>query len=221
MGSVLYSANCARDSVCGGWRSFVLCAVLLPCGATAGETGRLYIFHDDPLPPLRNIVGTVDRCFEVSSFLQHLLTTAYSPLLTPSSVDSLTAANLMPLFIIMCELFNGILRPHAQMPALWKYTMYYLSPFTYWIGGVLSSVLEGVPVVCDAERGELSIFHAPEGRTCGEYAAEWIGAGTVGYLDNPAAIGECGYCEFGVGDDVSFSPFLSFFYNFIKKYGQS
>lgn len=62
------------------------------------------------------------------------------------SADSIVAATLMPFFIIMCELFTGILRPQSQMPAVWKYTMYYVTPFTYWIGGVLTSVLRGIPV---------------------------------------------------------------------------
>ena len=111
------------------------------------------------------------------------------------------AATLMPFFIIMCELFNGVLRPHNQMPAFWKYTMYYVTPFTYWIGGVLTAVLHGAPVKCEAS--ELTLFVSPSNITCGEYAGPWLAEKGVGYLSNPDSTGTCGYCEYSFGDDVS------------------
>lgn len=79
--------------------------------------------------------------------------------------------------------------------------MYYVTPFTYWIGGVLTSVLHGVPVICD--KSELTIFRSPPGLTCGEYAGPWLAEKGVGYLSNPNEMGECGYCEYSYGDDVS------------------
>lgn len=124
------------------------------------------------------------------------------------SADSMIAATLMPFFIIMCELFNGILRPQSQMPAFWKYTMYYITPFTYWIGGVLTSVLRGTAVVCS--QTELTIFESPPNTTCSEYAGAWLDAKGVGYLSNPDGMGECGYCEYSFGDDVSFVPWSLF-----------
>jgi ABC-type multidrug transport system permease subunit len=108
----------------------------------------------------------------------------------------------MPFFIILGELFNGILRPHEQMPAFWKYTMYYITPFTYWVGGVLTSVLRGTEVVCT--QSELTIFESPLNLTCGEYARSWLDTKGVGYLSNPDDFGRCGYCEYSYGDDVSF-----------------
>lgn len=101
----------------------------------------------------------------------------------------------------MCELFNGVLRPHEQMPAFWKYTMYYITPFTYWIGGVLSAVLHGAPVKCNDD--ELTLFMAPSNMTCGDYAGSWLADKGVGYLSNPMDTGTCGYCEYSYGDDVS------------------
>lgn len=112
----------------------------------------------------------------------------------------------MPFFIIMCELFNGILQPHKNMPAFWAYTMYYATPFTYWIGGVLTSVLRGMPVICD--ESELTIFESPSSLTCGEYAGEWLKEKGVGYLYNPEDSGKCGYCEYSYGDDVSVSAHM-------------
>ncbi|KAL4961889.1 putative ABC multidrug transporter [Aspergillus stella-maris] len=135
----------------------------------------------------------------VMFFLFFLFATSWGQWIAALSADSMVAATLMPFFIIMCELFNGILQPHQNMPAFWAYTMYYITPFTYWIGGVLTSVLRGIPVICN--ESELTVFQSPANMTCGEYAGTWLAEHGVGYLSNPDATGECGYCEYSYGDD--------------------
>ncbi|KAL4783892.1 ABC-2 type transporter-domain-containing protein [Aspergillus varians] len=132
-------------------------------------------------------------------FLFFLFATSWGQWIAALSADSMIAATLMPFFIIMCELFNGILQPHQNMPAVWKYTVYYVTPFTYWIGGVLTSVLRGVPVVC--HDSELTLFQSPSNMTCDEYAGPWLADRGMGYLSNPDGRGECGYCEYSYGDD--------------------
>ncbi|CAL5869958.1 uncharacterized protein PFLUO_LOCUS4191 [Penicillium psychrofluorescens] len=132
-------------------------------------------------------------------FLFFLFATSWGQWIAALSADSLVAATLMPFFIIMCELFNGVLRPHSQMPAFWKFTMYYITPFTYWIGGVLTAVLRGTPVICS--QSELTIFESPQNMTCGEYAGPWLSSKGVGYLSNPDSSRKCGYCEYSWGDD--------------------
>ena len=111
------------------------------------------------------------------------------------------AANLMPFFLIMCEIFSGVLRPQAEMPVFWAYTMYYITPFTYWVGGILSVILTGQEVTCDPN--ELVTFKAPPLQTCEEYAKPWLDV-SAGYLQNPGDMGSCQYCPYGVGDDVSY-----------------
>ncbi|KAL4878228.1 ABC-2 type transporter-domain-containing protein [Aspergillus karnatakaensis] len=132
-------------------------------------------------------------------FLFFLFATSWGQWIAALSADSMVAATLMPFFIIMCETFNGILQPHQNMPAFWAYTMYYVTPFTYWIGGVLTAVLGGTPVVCNQD--ELTIFQSPLNMTCSEYAGSWLEEKGVGYLSNPDGQGECGYCEYSFGDD--------------------
>ncbi|KAL5334955.1 ABC-2 type transporter-domain-containing protein [Aspergillus crustosus] len=132
-------------------------------------------------------------------FLFFLFATSWGQWIAALSADSMVAATLMPFFIIMCETFNGILQPHKNMPAFWGYTMYYVTPFTYWIGGVLTSVLRGTPVVCNDS--ELTRFQSPPNMTCSEYASSWLADKGVGYLSNPDELGECRYCEYSFGDD--------------------
>ncbi|KAJ5369504.1 hypothetical protein N7509_014116 [Penicillium cosmopolitanum] len=132
-------------------------------------------------------------------FLFFLFATSWGQWIAALSSDSMVAATLMPFFIIMCELFNGILRHHEQMPAFWKYTMYYITPFTYWIGGVLTAVLRGTDVICSPS--ELTLFESPPNMTCGEYAGPWLASKGVGYLSNEDSSGICGYCQYSRGDD--------------------
>lgn len=119
------------------------------------------------------------------------------------SPDAMVAANLMPFFIILCELFNGILQPPHQMPVFWQYTMYYITPFTYWIGGTMAMVLDGRPVVCDVD--ELVYLELPSNTTCGAFAEPFLQSAS-GYISNPdeSRVGEmCGYCQYASGEDVS------------------
>lgn len=122
----------------------------------------------------------------------------------------MVAANLMPFFIILCELFNGILRPPQQMPVFWQYTMYYITPFTYWIGGTMAMILDGRPVVCEAD--ELVYFELPINSTCGTFAEPFLQS-TSGYISNPSEsrAGElCGYCQYSSGEDVSYTIACAF-----------
>ncbi len=87
---------------------------------------------------------------------------------------------------------------------------------------MLGVLLHDVPVVCSA--ADLSIFNSPPGQTCQSYAQAWLDLpSTLGYLTNPTATSDCGYCPFKVGDDYlatlnisyerrwrSFAIFLSF-----------
>lgn len=141
----------------------------------------------------------MDRCIEVG-FPSFSTSWARTNTFVICSKDATTAATIMPFIVIMCELFNGILRPQSQMPVLWKYTMYYITPFTYWIGGILSTVVSGQTIVCSEP--DLNFFVPPPGQTCGEYAGSWLSA-TTGYLVDPNATSQCGYCKYSVADDVS------------------
>lgn len=106
-------------------------------------------------------------------------------------------SNVLPFFFVMFSLMNGVIRPFAQLPVFWRYWMYYLNPSTYWIGGVLSATLTGIPVECTA--AETGHFDPPPGQTCDSYAGSFAhGAG--GYLVNPTATADCQYCPYSLGD---------------------
>ncbi|RAL09122.1 putative ABC multidrug transporter [Aspergillus homomorphus CBS 101889] len=188
----------AREGPSGmyGWVAFCTTQILceMPLAIGSGVMFYLICYFTAGLP-----YGFAAGYSFLMFFLFFLFATSWGQWIAALSADATIAATLMPFFITMCELFNGIIQPHDKMPAFWKYTMYYLTPFTYWIGGVLTSVLRGAPVIC--EQDELSFFRSPANMTCGEYAGPWLAEKGVGYLSNPNDYDICGYCDYSSGDE--------------------
>lgn len=108
-------------------------------------------------------------------------------------------SNVLPFFFVMFGLFNGVVRPYALMPAFWRYWLYYLIPSTYWIGGIMAATLPSIQVTCAP--GEAAIFNPPPSQTCGEYASAFVQAAGRGYLTDPSATSECGYCQYRNGTE--------------------
>ncbi|KAG4442743.1 hypothetical protein IFR05_001760 [Cadophora sp. M221] len=105
-------------------------------------------------------------------------------------------ANVLPFFFVMFGLFNGVVRPYSQLSVFWKYWIYWLMPSTYWIGGVLAATLRDTEVRCLPQ--EAAYFNPPPGQSCSQYASSFVDAAT-GYLMNPDATTNCGYCQFSSG----------------------
>lgn len=93
--------------------------------------------------------------------------------------------------------FCGVLQPVSLMPGFWTF-MYKVSPHTYVIQSLLGVALHDVPVVCTSK--ELNIFQPPSGLTCQEFAGRFV-ENKGGYLENPSATSNCGYCRYSVGDE--------------------
>jgi ATP-binding cassette subfamily G (WHITE) protein 2 (SNQ2) len=92
--------------------------------------------------------------------------------------------------------FSGVLVPYSQIVVFWKYWMYWLNPFTYLVGGLLTQLLFDIKVTCDKD--ELSRFAPPEGQTCGEYMASFFNDG-YGYIVDNSSTTLCQYCEYKDG----------------------
>lgn len=108
-------------------------------------------------------------------------------------------SNVLPFFFVMVSLFNGIVRPYDQIPTFWRYWMYYCNPSTWWLGGVLSATLGDFPIECT--EGEATIFNPPPNETCGSYANPLVANMGVGYITNPDATANCGYCPYANGNE--------------------
>jgi ATP-binding cassette subfamily G (WHITE) protein 2 (PDR) len=92
--------------------------------------------------------------------------------------------------------FNGVMQSPTALPGFWIF-MYRVSPFTYWIGGIVAAQLHGKTIVCS--NAELSIFNPPAGQTCGQYLAAYLEV-APGTLTNPNAVADCAYCALSKAD---------------------
>ncbi|KAH6679909.1 multidrug resistance protein CDR1 [Plectosphaerella plurivora] len=110
--------------------------------------------------------------------------------------DAQTASSIVTLLVLMSLTFCGVLQAPSALPGFWIF-MYRVSPFTYWVGGMVATQLHDRPIVCSAD--ETSIFNPPSGETCGTYMAPFLQQ-APGQLQNPDANESCRYCSLTVAD---------------------
>ncbi|KAJ3454809.1 hypothetical protein MRS44_013409 [Fusarium solani] len=110
--------------------------------------------------------------------------------------DAQTAASIVILLSLMSTIFSGVLQTPAALPGFWIF-MYRVSPFTYWIGGIVSTALHGRQITCSEK--ETSEFNPPSGSICGEYLEPFLKE-APGTLQNPNATEQCRYCSVSTAD---------------------
>lgn len=96
--------------------------------------------------------------------------------------------------------FAGVLQPYSQLSVFWKYWMYYMNPYNYLIGGLVTQPLYDIDVVCSAK--DIASFAPPNGSTCGDYMAKFFETG-FGYLVDPESKTNCEYCAFKTGGEFA------------------
>lgn len=118
---------------------------------------------------------------------------AYAP-------NAVFASLVNPIILGTLVSFCGVLVPYAQIQPFWRYWMYYLNPFNYLMGSLLTFTTFDAPVVCQLQ--EFAIFDPPNGTSCGEYLAAYQrGLGARTNLTNPDATQGCRVCEYSRGSD--------------------
>jgi ATP-binding cassette subfamily G (WHITE) protein 2 (SNQ2) len=117
------------------------------------------------------------------------------------------AALFNPFMLVVMSMFCGVTVPKPNMPKFWSTWMYQLNPFTRLVSGMISTELQGRTVNC--LQTELQVFNPPSGQTCGAYAQSFLST-AAGYLSNPEATSNCGYCANKTGQSF-FEPLSIFF----------
>lgn len=110
--------------------------------------------------------------------------------------DAQAAAGIVILLTMLSTIFSGVLQTRTALPGFWTF-MYRVSPFTYWISGIVSTALHDRPVVCSA--AENLVFDPPSGQTCADYLSP-LASQALGTLQNPMDEVACRYCPFKVAD---------------------
>ncbi|KAM3514606.1 hypothetical protein MY11210_001712 [Beauveria gryllotalpidicola] len=120
---------------------------------------------------------------------------AYAP-----NVVSATLVN--PLIIGVLVSFCGVLVPYAQIQPFWRYWIYYLNPFNYLMGSILTFTMWGQNVKC--KESEFARFDPPSGQSCSQYLDSYLhsqGPGSVANLVNPDATSDCRVCTYTKAQD--------------------
>ena len=143
-----------------------------------------------------------------------LFTSTFAHMVIAGIEDAETGGNLANLMFSICLIFCGyvqqlvplvhiisvtnyrtpthssVLAGPSSLRHFWIF-LYYISPFTYLISGMLSTSLANTNVVCSSI--EYLHFAAPNGTTCGSYMQPYIQS-FGGYLLDPAATTDCSFC---------------------------
>ncbi|RKP27214.1 ABC-2 type transporter-domain-containing protein [Syncephalis pseudoplumigaleata] len=106
---------------------------------------------------------------------------------------------LAPFFSSMMAIFSGVIIPNSDMVTFWRRWMYWIDPYHYVIEGLLTNDLHDKPIHCYGN--QFLTLQPPSGRTCGDYMANFFSAGNKGYIENPAAVANCRYCQYKIGDE--------------------
>ncbi|KAK4095235.1 hypothetical protein Purlil1_31 [Purpureocillium lilacinum] len=130
--------------------------------------------------------------YEIFQVLLGLFMMALSP-------DLGGAGNILVFIVCTCNWFNGIIVPYHQIQVFWRYWLYYLSPFTYLLGGMVTAVTSSAVVSCaDAD---ITRFLPPPNQSCSSYASGWADSASAQLL-NPDAFAptECQVCQWSRGE---------------------
>jgi ABC-type multidrug transport system ATPase subunit/ABC-type multidrug transport system permease subunit len=129
---------------------------------------------------------------------------AYAP-------NAVFASLANPVVIGTLVSFCGVLVPYAQIQPFWRYWIYYLNPFNYLMGSLLTFTTFSAPVYC--AEAEFAVFDPPSGQTCQSYLAPYqMGMGARTNLTNPNATSGCKVCEYRSGSDYLYTINLKDYY---------
>ncbi|CAI6337086.1 unnamed protein product [Periconia digitata] len=184
-----------RPSKSYSWKAFILANIVveIPYQIVAGILLWACYYY----PVVGADQSSVRQALVMLFSIQLLIyASAFAQMTIAALPDAQTAAGIVTLLVFMSILFCGVLQSPSALPRFWIF-MYRVSPFTYWVGGIVSTLLHGRPVICSST--EVSRFSPPAGQTCGQYLADFLQT-APGVLQNPESTTECNYCGLSSSD---------------------
>jgi len=178
------------------WRSFSLSVILaeIPFSALATTIFFLVVYFAvglrlDMLAPLVAWITLVVFQLYCATFGQSVA--AMAPGLDIAALIGSFVATIFPSS-------SGVPTPYAVMSPIFKYSLYWLSPYNYAIGVLATTQFHELPIQCTAN--EFSVFPPPPNLTCGSYLAPYLQL-APGYLVDASSTTLCQYCPISNGDD--------------------
>ncbi|OAA76511.1 ABC drug exporter AtrF [Akanthomyces lecanii RCEF 1005] len=178
-----------------GWVAFCSASILseIPSAVVSAVLYWVLWYFATGLPTESSTSGFVF----LMTLLFFLFQTSWAQWICAFAPSFTVISNVLPFFLVMFSVFNGVFVPYQQLVVFWRYWMYYVNPSTYFVGGVLSSTLVGQEVRCaDTEAAH---FKPPSGQTCVDFAGDFVAKAGRGYLIDPNATDMCAYCPYADG----------------------
>ncbi|KAI1820399.1 ABC-2 type transporter-domain-containing protein [Xylaria intraflava] len=178
-----------------GWVAFCTANIVaeVPAAIVSGTLYWVLWYWPTGLPVESSVSGYV----YLMTVLMFLFINSWGQWICAFAPSFTVISNIVPFFLVVFSLFNGVVQPYGKLPAFWHSWIYYANPSTHWIRGVLAATLDGTPVHCDIS--ETARFDAPPGMTCQDYAGNFASS-AGGYLLNPGAQSDCQYCPYSDGN---------------------
>ncbi|OAA66038.1 ABC drug exporter AtrF [Cordyceps fumosorosea ARSEF 2679] len=178
-----------------GWVAFCSASIIseIPSAVVSAVLYWVLWYYATGLPTDSATAGFVF----LMTLLFFLFQTSWAQWICAFAPSFTVISNVLPFFLVMFSIFNGVFVPYQQLVVFWRYWMYYVNPSTYFVGGVLSSTLASQPVRCADH--EAAYFKPPSGKTCAEFASDFVTQAGRGYLIDPNATDMCGYCPYADG----------------------
>lgn len=183
-----------RPSKTYSWKAFMLSSIVveIPYQIVMGVLVYACYYY-----PVVGVQSSSRQGLILLYFLQFFVySSTFADLVIAALPDAETAGAIVTLLFSLALTFNGVMQTPDALPGFWIF-MYRVSPFTYWVSGVASSLLHGRPVNCSDV--ELAKFNPPSGQTCGQYMKQYLSM-APGYLKNGDATSNCEYCTMSNAD---------------------
>ncbi|KAI0889730.1 ABC-2 type transporter-domain-containing protein [Annulohypoxylon maeteangense] len=187
-----------RPSKVYSWQSFLIANTIveLPYQVIAGIIVFASVYY-----PITGIQSPDRQGLVLLFIIQFFLySSTFAHMTVAALPNAETAGALVTLLVLMSLIFCGVFQTPTALPGFWIF-MYRLSPFTYWIGGIVGTQLHDRHVDCSVT--ETSIFDPRPGQDCQTYMADFLypNGTALGYLQNPNATEACRYCSLSKADD--------------------
>lgn len=184
-----------RPSKTYGWIVFILSNIIVEIPWSLFVGTLFYFCWYYPIGYYRNAIETHavhERGALMWLFIEvfMLFTSTFATMVVAGIELAETAGNIANLMFSLCLVFCGVLVSGSQLPGFWKF-MWRVSPFTYFVEGMLGTAVANTNVVC-ADIEYVS-FQPQNGATCGAYMQPYISV-AGGYLQNPDATSNCSFC---------------------------
>eukprot|EP01114_Cavostelium_apophysatum_P016393 TRINITY_DN464_c0_g2_i1.p1 TRINITY_DN464_c0_g2~~TRINITY_DN464_c0_g2_i1.p1 ORF type:complete len:1450 (+),score=441.85 TRINITY_DN464_c0_g2_i1:26-4351(+) len=122
---------------------------------------------------------------------------SFGQLIAAISPNFMVAMSILPILITILIQNAGVLNPPKSIPKFWKSWVYYINPYHYFMEGVVSVVLDQVPVICNEE--DFFTFSPVNGTNCEQYTQAFFDHGATGYIADGNATDVCKYCQYQNG----------------------